>query len=176
VNSQPIRLRSADCLVQIDSELSATARDLVRATGGGALRTNDASSVPDVRVRIERNRRRFDTSGMRPVTRGAWADSAGRTVIENVGGSGFSQLWLAGGDALEVRTRWTPTALTATAARAMPTRFRLLQAQVLLHYPVLWWSMVTASTAPVHVSAVELHGVGVVLAEPLALLKGEQPV
>jgi hypothetical protein len=161
-----VRVRSAGCLVQLKSEVPSTARALVEATGGAALPAEDHGPTPDVMLRIERSRRPFDTGAMRPVTRGTWADKAGRTVVENVGGSGFSQLWLAGGDTLEVRIRWTPTALSAAAARAMPTRFRLLQAQVLLHYPVLWWSMVTAGTAPIHVSAVELDGLGVVLAGP----------
>jgi hypothetical protein len=166
VRTETVRVRSAGCLVQIESEVPATSRALADATGGATLAATAAPSAPDVLLTIERSRRPFDIAGMRPVTRGCWSDAGGRTVIENVGGSGFSQLWHAGGDSLEIRTRWMPTVLGNVAARTMPTRFRLLRAQVLLHYPILWWSMVTASTAPVHVSAVELHGVGVVLAGP----------
>ena len=161
-----VRVRSAGCLVQIESQVPTIARSLTDATCGATVAAGGAPMAPDVLLRIERSRRPFDTAGMRPVTRGCWSDIAGRTVIEDAGGSGFSQLWLAGGDSLEVRTRWTPTVLASAAARAMPTRFRLLRAQVLLHYPALWWSMVAASTAPVHVSAVELQGVGVILAGP----------
>jgi hypothetical protein len=159
------QVRSAGCLVQLESQVPAISRALADATGGG-LAARLASSSPDVVLTIERSRRAFDTAGMRPVTRGCWSDTAGRTVIENVGGSGFSQLWLAGGDSLEVRTRWTPTMLTTAAAKALPSRFRQLRAQVLLHYPALWWSMITAATAPLHVSALELQGVGIVLAGP----------
>jgi hypothetical protein len=159
------QVRSAGCLVQVESQAPGIFRALAEATGGGVA-ARGAQSAPDVVLRIERSRRAFDTAGMRPVTRDCWSDAAGRTVIENVGGSGFSQLWLPGGDSLEVRTRWTPTVLASAAAKALPSRFRQLRAQVLLHYPTLWWSMVTAATAPVHVSALELHGVGVVLAGP----------
>jgi hypothetical protein len=159
------QVRSAGCLVQIESQVPGISRALGDATGGG-LTARPMPAAPDVVLTIERSRRAHDTTGMRPVTRDCWSDAAGRTVIANVGGSGFSQLWLAGGDSLEVRTRWTPTALTAAAAKALPSRFRQLRAQVLLHYPTLWWSMVTAATAPVHVSALELHGLGVVLAGP----------
>jgi hypothetical protein len=40
-----------------------------------------------------------------------------------------------------------------------------LRAQVLLHYPALWWAGVQGRT-PLHVSVVEIEGVGVVLAGP----------
>jgi hypothetical protein len=69
------------------------------------------------------------------------------------------------GQELHVRSRWTPSTVETVAAKALRARFDALRAQVLLHYPVLWWAAMRGM-APLHVSVVEIDGVGVLLAGP----------
>jgi hypothetical protein len=86
-------------------------------------------------------------------------------VVADAGGSGFSQRWTVHPDGLEVVSRWTPSPRARLAARLLPSRFRLLRGQVLLHYPVLWWAAVQGR-APLHVSVVEVDGVPLLLSGP----------
>ena len=103
------------------------------------------------------------------VTRGVTADGAGGAVLHSAGGSGHSQHWTIGAsggrETLTVRSRWQPAPAERAAAAALPVRRRALQAQVLVHYPTLWWAAVQG-LAPLHVSILEVEGAVVVLAGP----------
>lgn len=101
----------------------------------------------------------------RPVTRGATRHPGGGVEFSSAGGSGFRQHWLLEGDRLRVESRWDPTVRENAAARALPTRFRSLRAEVLLHYPVLWWAGLRGM-APLHVSVLEVGGTVFALAGP----------
>ncbi len=85
-------------------------------------------------------------------------------VLRSVGGSGFDQVWDVRNDTLEVRSRWAPGRLER-GATVLQSRHQALRAQVLLHYPALWWAG-TRGLAPLHVSVLELDGVVVLLAGP----------
>jgi hypothetical protein len=158
------RLRTAGCLVEVRSETEALHLAVVGAAGEPPV---DARSdrPADVTLSMEASRNKFDTRGFELVTRGVWANGAGDVVVEDVGGSGFSQLWSVADDGLRVRTRWSPSARANAASVLLPARFRALQSQVLLHYPVLWWAGVQGRS-PVHVSVVEVDGVAVLLGGP----------
>jgi hypothetical protein len=157
-----LSLTTAGTAVVVEDLTGRHAAALARAAAVDTARRAGATS-PDVRVVIERGHRPFDTHGMLTVTRGVRA-AAGTVVLDDVGGSGFTQRWELGEGRLEVRTRWTPSALErgATLARS---RAAALSAQVLLHYPALWWAG-TRGRVPLHVSVVEIDGVGVLLAGP----------
>ncbi|HET7388453.1 MAG TPA: hypothetical protein VFJ19_17505 [Nocardioidaceae bacterium] len=120
---------------------------------------------PDVRIVLEANHRPFDHAGFSPITRGVWAGPGGETLLDSVGGSGFTQLWSVREAALTVRTRWTPTRAELTAARAQRQGFARLRAQVLLHYPALWWAIVR-DLVPLRVSVVDIGGLVVLLGGP----------
>lgn len=158
-------LRTAGRAVVVDSEVAGLRAAVVAATGSSWVDKCPPHPSPDISLTLERSRRRFDTTGFEPVTRGVWVGPDGDTVVDSVGGSGFTQLWSCDGEHLRVRTRWTPSAAEAAASSLLPARARALQAQVLLHYPALWWAGVHGE-APLHVSLVELDGVGVLLAGP----------
>jgi hypothetical protein len=112
---------------------------------------------------VEGRRHRFSTAGMTPLTRGVWY-APDTVVMDSVGGSGFSQVWRCAEGRLEVRARWTPS-LLERGATVLSSRSNALRAQVLVHYPALWWAG-TRGYAPLHVSVVEIDGVVVVLAGP----------
>jgi hypothetical protein len=163
-------LQDAGVLVSWDTG-TRTGRALLSATGASRLehapttRSTSTPGHPDVLLRLEDEHRPFDLTGFTPVTRGVWAGPEGETVLESTGGSGFAQHWSMAKGQLLVRSRWVPSLVEAAAASVMRTRFRALRAQVLLHYPVLWWAA-TRGLAPLHVSVLEIDGVAVLLAGP----------
>ncbi len=172
-----LRLVTAGTTVEVRAATGRQAGRLARAAGldlrpGAPAQQPPGPERPEVEVVVEHGRRRFDTSGMSPVTRGVWATAGsvdplgtgGTVVIDDVGGSGFSQCWRPAEDHVEVRTRWAPGVL-AQGATGLRTRFDALRAQVLLHYPALWWAG-TRGLAPLHVSVLEVDGTVVVLAGP----------
>jgi hypothetical protein len=163
-----MRLVTAGTTVDVRASTARQAGRLAAAAGldlrdGGGPAAVPGPTRPEVEVVVEHGRRRFDTSGMSPVTRGVWS-SKGTVVIDDVGGSGFSQCWRPAEDHVEVRTRWAPGVL-AQGATGLRTRFDALRAQVLLHYPALWWAG-TRGLAPLHVSVLDVGGVVVALAGP----------
>ncbi len=161
-----LTLRTAGVTVWVDDRTGRHGSALARAAGvgpspGGAARPD--ADEPDVRVVVERGSRRFDTTGLRPVTRGAWAGTDS-VVLESVGGSGFDQQWRIIDGRVEVRARWAPGPLERAARRAR-SRFDALRAQVLLHYPALWVAGLRG-LAPLHVSVLEVDRTVVLLAGP----------
>lgn len=159
------RVSTAGLHVDVCSEVPQWHHAVVTATGGPGGPSRRPAHRADVTLFLESAREPFDTAGHELVTRGVWAGRDGEVVIDDVGGSGYSQRWSSVGNHLEVRTRWLPSSKARLAATLLPTRFRALQAQVLLHYPALWWSSINGRV-PLHVSAVEIDGVAVVLAGP----------
>jgi hypothetical protein len=157
-------LRTAGQLIAVDGT-GGTLRAAFAATGAARRSDDLGADLPNITVSLERSRRRFDTSDCELVTRGAWVNRQGDTLIESVGGSGFSQRWSITGDGLHVRSRWTPTVKETAASQLLPARFRALRAQILVHYPALWWA-VQQGQAPLHVSVVEIDGVPILLAGP----------
>ena len=163
MSSAGVSFRSAGAAVTVDSEVPgvlAAARDLT----AGAVDAAPAAD-PDVHVVVERRDPRPRTADLVPVTRGVWYGGHGEVVLDSAGGSGFAQVWSTDGDRVSVRAGWAPSAAESVAARALSSRFRALRAQVLLHYPALWWAALHG-LAPLHVSALELDGVTVLLAGP----------
>ncbi len=161
-----LTLRTAGVSVLVADRTRHHADPLARAAGVGP--GTESPTGPDaeahVRVVVEPDRRPFDTTAMRPLTRGAWSGGGG-VVLDNVGGSGFSQAWRVVADReVEVRTRWLPGPLEQ-GARLARSRFHALRSQVLLHYPALWTAGL-AGLVPLHVSVLELDGVTVLLAGP----------
>jgi hypothetical protein len=145
-----------------------TVENMTRRQAEHLARAVDASPGPpahavDVRVVLEQGRHRFDTDGMVPVTRGVWS-SKDAVVFESVGGSGYTQSWHPEDEQLTVRTRWAPS-LLEQGATVLGGRADALQAQVLVHYPALWWAGLRG-LAPLHVSVLEIDGVVVVLGGP----------
>lgn len=163
-----LELSTAGVRVRIDDLTGRHLPALSRAAGldrpprtAGPQRPS--SHDPDVHVVIEQSGARFDTRGLVPVTRGVWA-AHDTVVVDNCGGSGFSQSWRFLGDRVEVRARWTPGTLER-GARQVRSRFDALRSQVLLHYPALWAAGVRG-LAPLHVAVLEIDGVVVMLAGP----------
>lgn len=161
-------LRSAGQLVALESEVPRVRRDLVAAAGGSiesdpAIDAAIDAEHPGVHLWVERGGP-FTGEQLRLVTRGVWVDRDGNALLEDAGGSGYRQWWSVQ-EQLRVRSRWTPRTSERAAAVLLPSRHRALQAQVLLHYPVMWWALLHG-LAPVHASVVEVDGTPVLLAGP----------
>lgn len=138
---------------------------ITAAAGLTAAEPRPRAGAPDITEHFEPGRSGFPRDGLSPVTRGVWADEAGNTLVESVGGSGFTQLWSTEAHHLRIRTRWAPSPMESAASSLLRARFDALRAQVLLHYPVLWWAAVKGM-APLHVSVLEVDGINVLLAGP----------
>ena len=164
-NSDGVVLESAGQRLAVHDPRGSFAAAITAAAGMTYAEPQPGPGLPDIVEHFEPGRRGFPTDRMNPVTRGVWADDAGNTVVQSVGGSGFSQHWSAEADHLRVRTRWAPSAMESAASSLLRARFDALRAQVLLHYPVLWWASVKGM-APLHVSVLELDGINVLLAGP----------
>ena len=160
-----LRLESAGQRLAVLDGVGPFRAAIAAAAGMTYAEPHPAPGPPDLTHHLEPGRGCFPTQGMSPVTRGVWADDSGTTVVDSVGGSGFTQLWSVEEDHLRIRTRWAPSRTEWAASSALRARFVALRAQVLLHYPVLWWAAVKGM-APLHVSVLELDGVTVLLAGP----------
>jgi len=121
---------------------------LTEAAAGELAET--AGSDETVRLRVQADRRPFDRDGWALVGRGAWAAAAG-ALVEDACSSGFDVLAEPRGPVLHITARYRPTPRTRAANMLLGTRFRLLAAQTLLHYPALWWASVHGRV-PLHVS------------------------
>jgi hypothetical protein len=93
--------------------------------------------VPTVALSVEASTAPFPVTGLRVVTRGGYAGDE-LVVLRDVGGSGFDMRCAVDGDLLAVTARYRPGVATRAANLALASRFGLLAAQVLVHYPVLW--------------------------------------
>jgi hypothetical protein len=133
----------------IDCALSWVA-ELIEEGSGGELRRSDAPGT-SVQVRVEAERRPFDTRGWEPLTRGAWQRD-GELVVENVCTTGFDLHLRCSPDQAEFTYRWLPPVRERAAARVLRSRFHLLARAVLIQYPALWWAG-SRQRAPLHASA-----------------------
>jgi hypothetical protein len=118
----------------------ATACELRRGGPAGAT----------VHLAIQPGRRAFEHQGWRLVSRGVWA-APSRVLLTDACSSGFDLLIEPLGDELHVAARYRPTPRTRAANTLLSSRFRLLAAQTVLHYPVLWWASLRGRV-PLHVS------------------------
>lgn len=163
MSTPSLTFRTAGAVVAVESPspgVLAAVRDLT--AGGEPVAT---TVEPDVHVVVERRGPQPRTADLVPVTRGVWHGANGEVVLRSAGGSGYTQVWSTDGDRVSVRAWWDPSGAESVAARALPSRFRALRAQVLVHYPALWWAALHG-LAPLHVSVLELDGVAVLLAGP----------
>src|SRR3954451_7028971 len=160
-----LRLTTAGQQVIVHDAAGSVHQALHAATGWTPTERPFENGDADLVLTVEPGRARPATEGFWPVTRGVWVDRNQNTLFESTGGSGYAQLWSVEDDVLHVRSWWAPSGMEAAAAAALRPRFRALQAQVLLHYPALWWAT-QRGLAPLHVSVVEVDGVVVLLAGP----------
>ena len=139
-----------DCAVPRLAALleAATAGELSAATTSGET----------VYLEIQADRRPFDHAGWALIARGVWA-APPRALIIDACSAGFDLLVEPRGPTLHVMARYRPAHPTRAANTLLATRFRLLAAQTLLHYPALWWASLRGRV-PLHVSVTSgAHGV-----------------
>lgn len=163
--TETFAVRSAGQAVVVHSESRAAHQALIAAAGSpeqGTIATTTAHS--DVEIWVERTSQEFPTGPRTLVTRGVSVDADTGVVISSAGGSGHAQWWSAG-DRLRVSSRWRPTLVERGAAVVLRRRRRALEAQVLLHYPALWWAGVRG-LSPLHAAVIDVDGVVVMLAGP----------
>jgi len=118
----------------------------------------------DVVVRLESSREPFDVHGLTPLTRGAFADDR-RVVLTDACASGLDLLVEPSSRALSVTARSRPGPSHRALRLVAPGRTELLWRAALLQYPTLWWAGV-GGAVPLHVSAAQVAGLGVLLAGP----------
>lgn len=136
-------------LAVIDCASPGLAALLTSATAGELQAVADPAGAT-VHLTIQPERQAFDHQGWRLVTRGVWA-APSRVLLTNACSSGFDLLFQPRGDALHMTARYRPSPRTRAANTLLSSRFRLLAAQTVLHYPVLWWASLRGRV-PLHVS------------------------
>jgi hypothetical protein len=141
---------------------AAIAADMALENGAAAAARLPES--PTVTLRADAHRSPFDHGGMSPVTRGAYADGS-RVLLENACSSGFDLLLEPTAAVLRVQARYRPDPKTRAANTLLAGRFRLLAAQTLLHYAVLWWGG-RRGRVPLHASVVDTAAGVLLLAGP----------
>jgi len=144
----PAFLDTAGERLSIESSLPWV-MDLIAEGAAGELRLSDPSAA-SVKVRVEAERRSFDTSGWRLLARGAW-ERNGELVLENACTAGFDLHVSCRSDHAEFTYRWRPPRRDRAAARVLRSRFHLLARALLIQYPALWWAG-TRGRAPLHAS------------------------
>lgn len=142
-------LTTAGERVVVDSSAARFGALLETAVAGELAEPAPPSPEPTVCLTIQ-DGPAFDTTGWRLVSRGVWARGR-RAVLEDACSSGFDLLVQPRAGALHVAARYRPTPRTRLANTLLGTRFRLLAAETLLHYPALWWASLRGR-APLHVS------------------------
>jgi hypothetical protein len=158
-------VRSAGQVVVVHNDSRTAHRQLLAAAGSpeqGSIAS--LPMAPDVEVWLERERQDFPSGPRTLVTRGVSVDADTSVVISSAGGSGHTQWWSAR-ENLRVCSRWRPTLQERGAALLLRSRRRALDAQVLLHYPTLWWAGVHGLT-PLHAAVIDVDGIVVMLAGP----------
>lgn len=172
--------RTVGLTLRVDSRIPRWSLLAREACGG---QESDAEDV-DVHVSVEHGRESFPLRGFDPLTRGAWSDGK-NVVLEDACASGLDLHVAPQPDGLHVRARprpsWSHRGLGVLAA----ARAQLLWRAVLMQYPALWWAGCRGAV-PLHVSALQLDGAGVVLAGPggvgkstllrAAVRRGAEPV
>jgi hypothetical protein len=124
--------------------------DLIAEGAAGELRESDSPGA-SVDVRVEADKRPFETGGWQVVTRGAWRRGES-LVVANACSAGFDMHVRCTATPAEFTFRWRPPPRDRAASRILRSRFHLLARAVLMQYPALWWAQVRGR-APLHVSA-----------------------
>src|SRR5919201_3153939 len=137
--------------------------DLIAEAAVGELRSAPTADG-SLRVRVEAQRRPFDTRGWQLLTRGAWRRD-GEVVIENACTAGFDVHFRQRRDCAQFTYRWRPPLRDRAAARALRSRFHLLARAVLIQYPALWWAG-TRGRVPLHAAACVAGSATPLLASP----------
>jgi hypothetical protein len=159
VDTAGVRLVVDSALPWVDRLLRECCGSELREVGAGAGATHDA-----LHVNVETSAKPFDTSGLAPLTRGAWSREA-EVVMLDVCSSGFD-VHLAMRDGVPTASyRWRPPVTSHAAAWVLRSRFHLLVRSVLLHYPAMWWSS-TRGAVPLHAPACTVAGLTALLAGP----------
>ncbi len=158
----PLTFATGSAVVAVESR-TRQFRDAVLAAAGGP-EVLGLPALPDLVVAEADPTASRPATGA-PVTRGVTREPDGTVVLASAGGSGYRQRWQVHGDSVRVEACWSPSAKESVAARSLPSRFRALRGQVLVHHPVLWWASLQG-LAPLHVSVVEVGGTVVALAGP----------
>ena len=135
--------------LDIDSALPWAA-DLIEEGAAGALHDSSAPGA-SIYVRVEAERRPFDTKGWPPLARSAWARE-GEVVLENALTSGFDVHVRCTAEHVQLTYRWRPPTRERVVAHAFRSRFHLLARAALIQYPALWWAG-ARNRVPLHVSA-----------------------
>jgi hypothetical protein len=135
--------------VLIDSSLRWVT-ELIAEGAGGELRPVESADA-SLRVRVEADRRPFETRGWELLTRRAWRRN-GELVVENACTAGFDVHLRHTPEDAEFTYRWRPPRRERVAARLLRSRFHLLARAALMQYPALWWAG-TRGRAPLHASA-----------------------
>ncbi len=159
VDTAGVRVAVNSALPWVDRLLAECCGSELREVGAGVDGTHDA-----LHINIETSAKPFDTSGLAPLTRGAWSGEA-EVVMLDVCTSGFD-LRLTVHDGRATATyRWRPPVTSHAAAWILRSRFHLLVRSVLLHYPAMWWSS-TRGAVPLHAPACTTAGSTALLAGP----------
>jgi hypothetical protein len=140
--------------LMVESSLGWVA-DLIEEGAGGELRPLH-DPAPSMLVRVEPERKPFETRGWRPLTRGAW-ERDGEVVIEDACTAGFDVRVRCEDEYVELTYRWRPPLRSRAAAWLLRSRFHLLARAVLIQYPALWVAG-SRGRAPLHASACEVEG------------------
>jgi hypothetical protein len=117
-------------------------------TGGELVEVTAAGET--VHLEIQADRRPFGRAGCTLIGRGVWA-TPHSALITDACSSGFDLCIEPRGSAVHVTARYRPRPATRAANVLLATRFRLLAAQTLVHYPALWWAS-RRGRVPLHVS------------------------
>jgi hypothetical protein len=159
-------LHTAGVLVGVDSALPWVDRLLAECCGNELSRVGTGAdrAYDELHIQVETSAEPFDTSGLTPLTRGAWGGDAG-VVIHDVCTSGFDLRLSVSDGRATAAYRWRPPATSHLAAWMLRSRFHLLVRSVLLHYPAMWWAS-TRGAVPLHAPACTTGGAVALLAGP----------
>jgi hypothetical protein len=147
---------AVDCAVPrlLDLLAAGTGGELVEATAAGAT----------VHLEVEADRRPFSRAGCTLIGRGVWA-TPHFVLITDACSSGFDLRIEPRGSTVHVMARYRPRPAIRAANVLLASRFRLLTAQTLLHYPALWWAS-RRGRVPLHVSVTSGPGGVIMIAGP----------
>ena len=136
---------------------------LLDAGTGGEL---EEAPVADetLHLEVQADHRPFGRDGWTVIGRGAWAIPP-CALITDACSSGFDLLVEPRGRTLHVTARYRPRPATRGANVLLGSRFRLLAAQTLVHYPALWWAS-QHGRVPLHVSVTSGAGGVTMIAGP----------
>ena len=138
---------AGECL-GVDCAVPRLLELLEAGTGGELVEASAAGET--VHLEVQADHQPFERDGWTLIGRNAWASPRG-VLIADACSSGFDLLVEPRGRTLNVAARYRPRPAIRGANMLLASRFRLLAAQTLLHYPALWWASLRGRV-PLHVS------------------------